>query len=296
MDKVKKQISYPQDLIDRKVYTGKGVRIAVLDTGIMEHPDMQHRIIDFYDCTNNRRKPYDDNGHGTHVSGILAGDGKKSNGILAGIAPESELIGVKVLDRAGEGKVEYILKGLQWVKENWEKYQIRIVNISVGAKAGMESEKEECLIRAVESLWDIGLIVVVSAGNLGPGTGTVTVPGTSRKVITVGAIEAGGKEAEYSGNGPTEDCIVKPDILAPGYRIISCSHNFEKDGSYYVVKSGTSMATPVVSGAIALLLSKYPDLTNVETKLWLRDCADAVKNRQYCGFGTVNVAKILNKK
>ena len=128
-------------------------------------------------------------------------------------------------------------------------------------------------------LWDAGLVVVVSAGNYGPKDGTIAIPGSSRKVITVGV--TGGsqivnvhsqKEWNYSGRGPTKQCVVKPDLTAPGTKVISCNgqytHRWKKP---YISKSGTSMATPVVAGAIACLLSKYPDMTNVEVKLRLRE-------------------------
>ena len=295
MDKAKKSIHYNIKSDQGVAYRGNGIRVAILDTGATLHPDFRDRIITFHDCINNRRNPYDDNGHGTHVAGILAGDGKMSGEILAGVAPAAELIVVKILNDNGDGEVEQILDGLRWIWENRRRYRIRIVNISIGAKAGISKEKELGILKAVERLWDAGLVVIVSAGNQGPGEGTITIPGTSRKVITVGAIETE-KKNSFSGRGPTEQCVVKPDILAPGHQIISCNHNFEKDGKYYTTKSGTSMATPMVAGAAALLLSKYPDLSNLELKLWFRECSGQVKNGQYCGFGTLNIEKILKKK
>ncbi len=296
MDRAKKLIHCNESSIYRKNFSGQGIRIAVLDTGVVEHPDLKGRIVEFYDCINNRKNWYDDNGHGTHVAGILAGNGIMSNGILAGLAPETDIIAVKVLDKNGEGKVEKILQGLEWIRNNHKKYRIRIVNVSVGAKKEIGIYKEKKLIEAVEQLWNEGLVVVVSAGNQGPKEGSITVPGTSRKVITVGSIESEGKKCNCSGRGPTEACVIKPDILAPGYGIISCSHDYEYSGAYYTVKSGTSMATPMVSGAIAILLSKYPQLTNVEIKLWLRECCDSVNNeRQYCGWGKLNVMRILEE-
>lgn len=272
MDKVKKSVHYWCNDTIHRVCMGQHVTAAVLDTGIAPHPDFKGRILAFKDCVNGRQGLYDDCGHGTHVAGILAGDGRMSKGILAGIAPSASLVIIKVLDKKGEGNISQIFEGMRWIKKNWYQYGINIVNISVGAKAGTDQEKEDRLIEAVEELWDMGLTVVVSAGNYGPEEGSVAIPGTSRKVITVGAIWEGKNQKDCSGRGPTGECIVKPDILAPGYQIISCNNVVNVNTKPYTVKSGTSMATPVVSGAIALLLSKYPDMKNLETKLRLREC------------------------
>ena len=293
MDKVKRRIHYMCADTKNRKYAGKGVGAAVLDTGICLHPDFYGRIMAFKDCVNKEKRIYDDNGHGTHVAGILAGDGRMSRGILSGMAPETHLAVVKVLDRKGEANVEQILQGLCWVEENFERLGIRIVNISAGASRDLENVKEIQLIRAVERLWDDGLVVVVSAGNFGPGKGTVAVPGTSRKVITVGAIK-GGKDGGCSGEGPTEECVVKPDVVAPGLQIISCNRftAADKNAAPYTVKSGTSMATPVVSGAIALLLSKYPDMGNVEVKLRLRESCVPVAGEE--GWGCIMVDRFLH--
>jgi len=160
-------------------------------------------------------------------------------------------------------------------------------------------------------VWDNGIVVVVAAGNNGPGPMSISTPGISRKVITVGssddnvAVEIFGnsKSKDYSGRGPTPFCIKKPDIVAPGSNIISCNISRyslrSKDGyanspMMYTVKSGTSMATPVVSGAIALLLSKYPNLTNKEVKLKLRESAvDLGHHWEKQGWGLLNVRRLL---
>ena len=117
-----------------------------------------------------------------------------------------------------------------------------IVNLSVGAKADLDAGKEQEFLRGVEQLWDEGLVVIVSRGNQGPARGTVAVPGTSRKVITVGALKTNERIQDISGRGPTKDCVVKPDLLAPGYQILSCRSQFGRRTGYYTVKSGTSMA------------------------------------------------------
>ena len=246
--------------------TGNGVGVAVLDTGIYPHIDFGQRIAAFYDVVRRRREAYDDNGHGTHISAIIGGSGEASEGRYQGIAPGCHLISVKVLDSKGGGYASDVLTGLRWIRENKERLGIRVVNISVGSYSRRNMNENSALVRGVDAAWDDGLVVVVAAGNNGPGRMTVTTPGISRKVITVGCSDddkevnvMGTKMVDYSGRGPTGACICKPEILAPGAAIISCSNS----ASRYSVKSGTSMSTPIVAGAVALLLEKYPDRKSV---------------------------------
>lgn len=294
MDKVKQTIHYWCDDTRNGLYRGEGVGVAVLDTGLSPHPDFTGRVIAFKDCIHGRESLYDDSGHGTHVAGILCGSGKMSGGVFAGMAPKTDLVVVKMLDKRGEGNMDQMSKAVDWVKENWRKYGIRIVNISVGAKAGVHREKEAQMIRKVEELWDEGLLIVVSAGNYGPEQGTITIPGTSRKVITVGAITEEKRGFRCSGEGPTDSCVVKPDVLAPGCRIISCNGMWKKTGKFYTIKSGTSMAAPVVSGAMALLLSKYQDVSNVEAKLRLRSSSKSMEDNSAQGWGSLQVEELLS--
>lgn len=281
---------------------GKGIGVAVLDTGICgTHPDFDSRIVGFRDTLHHRRQPYDDCSHGTHVSSIIAGSGKMSGGNYMGIAPECRLIHVKVLDEKGNGSKADVLEGIHWVLQRRNQYGIRILNISVGTVR--ESRQRDLqLVEAVERAWDAGLVVVVAAGNMGPEPMSITVPGNSRKVITVGSYDdcrktggAGEENLCYSGNGPTSECICKPDIVAPGSGIVACSSlNVSKGKSLYCRKSGTSMATPVVSGAIALLLSREPGLSNAEVKIRLRESAvDLHMPRNKQGWGKVDVGRML---
>lgn len=296
---VKEAVGYRcEDIIYGK-YLGKGIGVAVLDTGIIPHPDFDRRIMDFSDFVGRQRKLYDDSGHGTHVAGILAGSGRLSGGAYAGIAPEASLFAGKVLDQNGNGTVESVIRGMEWILTHRKHRQIRIVNISVGTQPGLDKREERRLLEGVEALWDAGLVVVVSAGNYGPAEGSVAVPGSSRKVITVGAVDLAGrgnhgnrKKWAYSGRGPTEGCVIKPDVVAPGTFITSCSGNYRnRFQKPYTVKSGTSMATPVVSGAIACLLSRYPDMTNVEVKLKLRESCVPTENTP--GWGMLHVGRLL---
>lgn len=163
------------------------------------------------------------------------------------------------------------------------KYNIRVANISVGASPEKSGEDSE-LVRAADRLWNCGITVVTAAGNNGPGMGTVTAPGISRKVITVGACDDniavminGNRVVNYSGRGPTENCIKKPDIVAPANGIISTAPITKSMVTHindcYTKKSGTSMATPIVTGAVTLLLCAYPGLTNKEVKICIRNSA-----------------------
>ena len=282
---------------------GHGVTTAVLDTGISPHPDLKGRIVAFGDMLYGKKRMYDDNSHGTHVAGIIAGSGGLSSGLYAGIAPASQIVAVKVLDQKGEGKIRFLIEGIKAILRNRDKWQIRIVNISIGTLPHQGDEEEMELMRWVDRLWDEGLVVVTAAGNFGPRSGTVTIPGISKKVITVGASDDGNQKdrygkvgTNYSGRGPTSECVCKPDLVAPGSYIRSCNgFSQKKNQKAYSVKSGTSMSAPVVSGAVALLLSKYPDMKNVEVKLrLLRSADDMGKDPNIQGRGLLNIEKLLN--
>lgn len=297
---VKQTVHYwCKDTADSR-YLGTGICAAILDTGIALHPDLKDRVTGFRDFTGSSIKCRDDSGHGTHVAGILAGNGISSGGTYAGMAPRTDLLIGKVLDREGNGNVDNVISGIQWVMESAVSCGIRIVNISVGTQPDLAQSQKDRLQKAVEELWDMGLIVVVSAGNYGPRSGTVVVPGNSRKVITVGVPDSPSsfsrsrrKRINYSGRGPTNECVIKPDIFAPGTGILSCNSRFSFPGEpSYIMKSGTSMATPVVSGALACLLSKYPDMTNVEVKLKLRESCMKIPGTE-SGWGLLNVEQLM---
>lgn len=274
----------------KRMYTGKGIGVAVLDTGIFPHIDFGSRISVFRDFTGVRRSPYDDNGHGTHVSGILAGDGTASGGKYKGAAPGCSIAALKVLDRFGNGSREDVMRAFRWIMEFGSIYHIRIVNISVGTTSRDHKEQID-LLEGVEKLWDLGFVVVAAAGNQGPGAGTVTAPGSSRKIITVGSSDMLNGRKAVSGRGPTFDCVCKPDLVAPGSQVIACAPGLPYS---YGIKSGTSMSTPLVSGGIACLLEKDPRLSNVEVKMLLRENAEDMglpRNQQ--GWGKFNCEKLL---
>ena len=277
--------------------TGKGVGVAVLDTGIFPHRDFEDRVVCFADFVKGRREPYDDNGHGTHIAGIIGGAGLESGGRYHGVAPGCSLISLKVLDHRGNGYASDVLAGLKWIREHKEEFGIRIVNISVGSfnKKGMD--ENSALVRGVDAAWDAGLVVVVAAGNNGPGRYTITTPGISRKVITVGCSDdykevdvMGNRMVDYSGRGPTLACVSKPDIVAPGSGIVSCCNQPAR----YMTKSGTSMSTPLVSGAIALLLERYPHMSNKDVKMRLMERAvDMGMPHNQQGWGMLDVERLV---
>lgn len=225
------------------------------------------------------------------MAGLIGGSGKASGGRYQGMAPECSFIVLKILDHQGNGRKQDVLKAIAWVRKMRVRYNIRILNISVGTTE-QEKTLHDLLIEAVDEAWDDGLVVVTAAGNLGPGSGTVTAPGSSRKVITVGSSDLLTGTGGISGCGPTRDCVCKPDLVAPGKDIISCAPGISR--REYAKKSGTSMSTPQISGAIALALQKAPYLTNVQIKMLLRDSVRDLglpHNRQ--GWGEFDLDKFL---
>lgn len=287
--------------MSERAYTGRGVGLAVMDTGAYLHPDFRDRIVDFRDEVRGKQKCYDDNGHGTHILGIAAGDGRMSAGRCAGLAPGAHLVPVKVLDWRGSGTVDQVLAGVEYLLSQQKKLGIRVVNISMGAFDEDGMGEDTTLVRGVERLWDAGMVVLAAAGNNGPGPQTIATPGVSRKLITVGCSDDdkeaqvdGNRLRNYSGRGPTQACICKPDLVAPGCEIISCNRMVRSTDPPYTVKSGTSMATPMVAGAVACLLEKYPHMTNVQVKLRLRDSCirlDMPDGKQ--GWGLLSLERLL---
>jgi len=284
-------------------YTGAGVGVAVIDSGVTNwHDDLTYygnsssvrvkngqRVAAFVDFVNNRTAPYDDNGHGTHVAGIIAGNGADSLGVRAGIAPSAHLVSLKVLDARGGGYISDVIAALDWVIANKAAYNLRVVNLSVGA-AVTESYNTDPLTLAAKRAVDAGIVVVTAAGNLGKNAngqtqyGAITAPGNAPWVLTVGAYSHEGTVsrtddvmAGYSSRGPTAiDFEAKPDLVAPGTGIVSLSSptstmyytkpqyllgGFAGGAKPYLSLTGTSMAAPVVTGAVALMLQANPSLT-----------------------------------
>ena len=271
-------------------FTGKGTTIAVLDSGINAiHDDLRHQYVGFLDLVNHRVDPYDDNGHGTHVAGIIAGDGTDSKGKQAGAAPDAQIFSIKVLDANGQGKVSDVIAAFDWIGKNAKTYNIKIVNVSFAAKV-FESYDTDPLTQAAKALVRKGIIVVAAAGNQGlknghEAFGYVGAPGNAPWVLTVGASSSMGTltrgddtVADFSSRGPTAiDHQAKPDIVAGGVGIESASAPGSTDyttksqyllrGSFptstfpYQVMTGTSMSAPAVAGTLALMFEADPKLT-----------------------------------
>jgi serine protease AprX len=292
------------DYADALGYTGEGVYVAVLDSGVSDHPDLRGRIAAFRDFTSEKRTGsthyYDDNGHGTHVCGTIAGSGVLSGGKYKGIASGARLVCGKVLSKNGSGSLRSLVRAMKWIEGLCLDYPIRVLNISI------EIESEDSIDSGdwaefkgqLETLWDMGLIIVAAAGNRGPADMSLSPIGECGVCICVGCNDAdyrgnGGRLCmEYSGRGPGHRIIKKPDIVAPGTDIVSCGYNYTKKP--YVAKSGTSMSAPIVSGACALCLHKYPDISNVELRRHLLISAvDLGQNWSVQGAGMINIKRLL---
>lgn len=243
-------------------YKGQHVTVAVVDTGISRHKDFEGRILAFQDFLNGKTEPYDDHGHGTHVAGIVGGDGSDSHGKHVGMAPECGLVALKAFNSEGKSKSSDVIKAIQWAVENRQRLNIKVLNLSAGGKATV-SHQWDPMARAVEAAWKQGITVVVAAGNEGPDAESISTPGHSPVVITVGNSDDRGtvkreddRVNRGSSRGPTPvDHLHKPDLVAPGTNITACDNR--KSG--YVTKTGTSMAAPMVAGLAAVLLSAHPE-------------------------------------
>lgn len=292
-----------EDVVNRsgERLTGKGVTIAILDTGIHPHEDLQGRIVDFVDLVGSNHTPYDDNGHGTHCAGDAAAAGP-----YAGPAPSANLIGVKVLDKQGSGSLSTVMDGVQWCidynKNPNNLYKINIISMSLGSTPEGPASGD-LMVQMVEAAWKEGIVVCVAAGNSGDDPGSISSPGNSPLVITVGAMDDMNSfpprdddiVASFSSRGPTRfDNFAKPDILAPGVNIISLRapnsylDKLQKSSrveQLYFELSGTSMATPICAGAVAQLLELKPDLTPNEVKYYLKTGATPWGNKDDNVYG-----------
>ena len=291
---------FPHD----KGFEGEGITIAIIDTGVSPHNDLvkpRNRIVGFKDFINYRESPYDDNGHGTHIAGIIGGNGYSSRGRYIGVAPKSNILGIKALDKNGGGSTSKVIEAIAYIIETKDIYNTKVINLSIGTPANNICENDP-LCKAVNRAVHAGLTVVVAAGNSGPSRGTILSPGINRNVITVGAVDdkrtvdtSDDTIANFSSRGPTLDGEKKPDLVAPGVNISSLS-NTKLDS--YVPLSGTSMATPLVSGTVALLLNKYSNLTPAEVKSMLLHSCVHLNNtpEDDQGAGMLNLKKLFNSQ
>lgn len=309
---------------------GTGVGVAIIDSGMINIPDFNNQNVvyseNFVGGTSGSAN--DQFGHGTHVAGIIAGNGNKSTGsnytyTFMGIAPDVNIVNLRVLDQNGMGTDSQVIQAIQEAISLKTTYNIRVINLSLG-RGVYESYTVDPLCQAVEQAWNAGIVVVVAAGNGGrdtaantDGYGTITAPGNDPYAITVGAMNTMGTPsrtddvpASYSSKGPTLwDQVAKPDLVAPGNLVISLytaglTLNQEVPGNEipnslyqvngnstasdtYFILSGTSMAAPMVTGAVALMLQQTPSLTPDQVKARLMLSA-------FKGLQTASTAKDLS--
>ncbi len=292
---------------------GRGVTVAVLDSGIAAVHDLtvpSNRIIASVDLTPSPASG-DPGGHGTHVAGIVAGNGADSAQAWMGIAPGAKLVNVRVIGADGTTNTSTVIRGIEWVVQNRKNYNIRVMNLSLGGTP-YTSYRNDPLTAAVEIAWHSGIVVVVAAGNDGARAGTILTPAIDPFVITVGALDISGtlstlddSIATFSSRGPTLDGIHKPDVLAPGRRIVSLRAPgsaldrllpFRVTANNYFRLSGTSMAAPVVAGASALAIQKNPAIKPNQVKALLQQTAHQVAggNADNAGAGRVDAFAAVN--
>ncbi len=297
MNIAKKAMNYEN--IDKEIFNGSGVNVAIIDTGIAEHVDFcsfDNRILHFEDFVNGKQVPYDDNGHGTFVASVLAGNGFLSGKKFSGIAPKANIIMCKALDEKGETGSLTILKAMQWIYDNRERFNIRVVCMSLGSQP---LDSGDPLMQGAEALWNSGIVVVAAAGNSGPERRTIKSPGASGRIITVGALDDGRNIndvsknqfsiANFSSRGPSNN-FYKPDCLASGVDIVCASPM----GEFYTKMSGTSVSTPIIAGACAILLQKYPNLNPLQVKSRIINSCDRLSgDRNTEGFGVLNFEKLI---
>ena len=270
--------------IDGKSLTGEGIKIAIADTGInYNHPDLEDRYLGGYDYVNSDNDPMDDHGHGTHCASIALGSGKYSNYKYVGVAPMANYYSYKVIGSNGKGSSAWLLAAFEQAVAD----DVDIISLSLGDNSS-SANPDDVLSQAADTAVEAGVIVVAAAGNDGE-DGHINSPGCARKVICVGASNGDGI-ASFSSRGPVEwgdgNYLEKPDLVAPGVGILGAN---KKTG--HISRSGTSMATPHVAGAAALILQEDPDLTPSEIKsILMENATDLGFDNNTQGSGRINVA------
>ena len=241
-----------------KGLTGKGVCLAVIDTGIDVHTDLcvpMNRIRHFVDFVGGEQNPYDDNGHGTFVTGVAVGNGVCSGKSCVGVAPEAEVVGIKAIGANGESSTFRILDGMQWLFDNCDRYGIKVACMSFGAEP---TDTADPLKMGAEMLVRKGVTVVCAVGN--NGENNLKSPAISSEVISVGAVNDDGEIAKFSSYGNYHG-VPRPDVYAKGVNVKGIA-----GGGTYSFMSGTSVSAPVVAGVCCLLHQKYTNLTPYQTK------------------------------
>ncbi|MFN2545736.1 MAG: S8 family serine peptidase [Actinomycetota bacterium] len=283
-------------------YNGAGIGVALVDTGVVPVPDLVNHITHVVDFTP-EDNGLDSFGHGTHMAGLIAGDGTSSNGAYVGAAPGANLISLKVAGANGATDVSVVMAALQWAVTHKVQYNIRVLNLSFGTDS-KQSYSVDPLDYAMEQTWRAGIFVVVAAGNKGPQAGTISKPGDDPYVFTVGAANLNGTTdtgddyvADFSSRGPTVDGFTKPDVFAPGVSLVSLRdpgwvvdtyYPEARVGDSYFKGTGTSQATALMSGIAALLLQSNPATTNDGLKAALMGTANSLSGATG-GIGIVHI-------
>lgn len=282
---------------------GRGVTVGIIDTGAdSRHPDLKNRVLAFQDFTSKKSKnPIDDHGHGTHVAGTVAGG--FASGTQIGVAPGAHLIIAKAFDRDGNSTEEGLLKALQWMADPDGKDQTadnpQVLSDSWEVGDGMQEKNpsEDPFCKAIDRLESLGTAVVFAAGNSGPNSETINIPGACPNAITVAATDESDGIAYFSSRGPVRwktQTLAKPDVAAPGVEVYSAA-----PGGGYQHMSGTSMATPHVAGSMALLTQAFPNLSVADRKRILKDTAQDFGSKgadMVYGSGRVDLIQAVNAK
>jgi serine protease AprX len=288
-------------------YDGDDVAVAVLDTGVSPAADLRNSVAIRVDFTPGH-DGVDRFGHGTHIAGIIAGDGSVSWGKWRGVARDADLISVKVAGPDGATDVSVVLTALQWVVANKNRLGIRVLNLAFGTDA-TSSYLTDPLNYAVERAWRAGILVVAAAGNRGPEADTISKPGDDPFVLTVGAADVRGTTsrrddvvAPFSSRGPTADGVPKPDLVAPGTSIVSVrapgsladvDRPEARVGTSYFKGTGTSQAAAIVSGIAALLFEADPSLTPDEAKAALVGSSSGLGGQPGAGAGLIDAYRAV---
>ena len=272
--------------------TGRGVTVALIDTGIADVPDLRGRVVARANFTKERSLE-DTYGHGTFQAGIIAGNGASSDGKYVGVAPEANLMSVKVADRSGMTSLGQVLAGIQLVDVSANRFNVGVVLLALHSESPLPPELDP-LTNALRELWARGIVVVVPSGNEGPDAKTIASPGEDPVLLTAGSVDdhATGSQgddtvSEYSGRGPTRWGDEKPDIAAPGEHLVSLrAPGSTIDEEYpsarvddaYFRGSGTSMSSAAAAGAAALILQAKPELSPDEVKALMQATAADVSD------------------
>ena len=275
----------------------KNKTIAIIDTGVYPHIDFvlgKNRILKFVDLISNKSTPYDDNGHGTFVAGLVGAKDISNVGYFDGVERDANFVIIKALDSKGETDSLKILEAMQYVIDSKDELNIGVVCMSFGSVPLGENDP---LVIGSEILWNNGIVVVAAAGNSGPNESTIKAPGVTSKIITVGALDDDRNNdfynfqvATFSSRGPAFNRY-KPDLIVSGVDVISTAR-FSEDNSFYTRMSGTSVSTPIVAGVVLKLL-KHNNYSPDQIKYMLTNSTTPIVfDRNSEGWGVLNLDKL----